>query len=132
MSFAGITFSGPLAVREVLRDRLGDSWELTEPLSVSWNMDSGHRIPDGRIDVPIGFVTDLASIPRFLRSIIPVVGRQNRPAVVHDYCYVRRIGRREDTDRLFLDSMQAVGVSWPKRWVMYLAVRAFGGWAWGT
>lgn len=85
------------------------------------------------IRVPIGFQTDLASVPRVFRSLIPVVGNQNGPAVVHDWLYVHRridgraLGRAE-ADRIFRDLLSAAGVGWTRRTMMYVAVR-LGGWA---
>lgn len=46
--------------------------------------------PDGipiHITVPMGFVTDLASIPRGLWNLFPPHGRYDYAAVVHDYLY---------------------------------------------
>ena len=42
------------------------------------------------VRVPKGFTTDLASIPRAFTWLIPKLGRHLVPAVVHDYCYVKR------------------------------------------
>lgn len=49
---------------------------------------------DGTIVVPIGFVTDFASIPRFLWSIYPPTGRYQRAAVLHDWLYVSHYANR--------------------------------------
>jgi hypothetical protein len=38
------------------------------------------------VTVPTGYVTDLASVPRLFRFIVPVANAKNRrAAVVHDY-----------------------------------------------
>lgn len=85
-----------------------------------------------RIEVPIGFVTDLASIPRLARLIFPVNDLHRPAAVVHDYLYqYQKIGgqwiNRKEADRVFLEAMRCLGVPKRKAWPMYLAVRA-GGW----
>jgi len=95
-------------------------WILLAPYSAIWD--------GGRIDVPQGFQTDLSSIPRIARSIIPQIGDQNGPSVIHDWCYRFRWKTRALSDALFLAGMKVAGVNWLRRKTMYLAVRA-GGWA---
>lgn len=79
------------------------------------------------IAVPEGFLTDLASIPRAVQWLIPVNGKHRRAAILHDYLFVIQDRDRASVDRLFLDAMEADGVSWLTRRTMYAAVRA-GGW----
>ena len=97
------------------------------------------RGPVVDIKVPIGFVTDFASIPRFARIIIPKLGKQNKAAVLHDYLYqhhqltikgLRLTVSRKEADITFLDSMEALGVAKWKRLIMFICVRAFGFLAW--
>jgi len=84
------------------------------------------------IEVPKGFITDFASIPRVVRMFITVNDRHKRPALLHDYLYYRggEIGNlvytRYDADKAFLHFMKDVGVSVWKRHTMYRAVRMFG------
>ena len=91
------------------------------------------------ITVPIGFVTDFASIPRFARMIIPKLGRWNKAAVLHDYLYQNHIVRyknltftvaRKQADLIFLDTMKELGVKKWKRLLMFMSVRLFGWLAW--
>lgn len=77
--------------------------------------------------VPEGFNNDLASIPQIFQNLIPVVGPQNWPSVVHDWCYVNKWRTRKDCDELFLAGLKSVKVGWIKRNAMYSAVR-LGGW----
>lgn len=77
--------------------------------------------------VPAGFVTDFASVPRGLWNILPPFGRYSRAAVLHDWMYHTGIVNRARADRIFLEGMAALGVSWAKRWAMYFGVRV-GGW----
>lgn len=130
--FTGIWFEGRLRIEEAETTTRGDDWVLVEPLAVTWAAGDYPGFPDNRIEVPAGFVNDLSSIPRAFRSIIPVVGLQNKPSVIHDYLYENRLGARDLADRFFLDAMRDVGVNWMRRWTMYWAVRA-GGWvAWNA
>ena len=97
-----------------------------------------------RLKVPAGYVTDLSSIPKVARSVIPVIGRQNGPAVIHDYIYEPSDNDRpegyhqlpgwtkEEADSLFLAAMVAVKVPWWRRNAMWLAVKYGGGHAWRT
>jgi len=72
--------------------------------------------------------TDLASIPQFAQSIIPLVGNHLQAAIVHDFCYRNKVGiSKEDADNMFYDAMRSLGVSWWKAKVMYQAVHLFGG-----
>jgi len=86
------------------------------------------------INVPYGFINDLASIPRILRILIPVNGRHRGAAVIHDWLYKQR-GlipgmrlTRKQCDQIFLEAMAVAEVSRWKRYSMYRGVRAFG-WA---
>ncbi len=80
------------------------------------------------VTVPVGFESDLASIPQFLQSIIPLVGNHLQAAIVHDICYRFRIGvSKKQADEMFYDAMRTLGVGWLKAQTMYQAVRFFGG-----
>ena len=111
-----VTFRDRLVVAEV-----GDGtvWRLEQDLLA---------VVDGEeILVPTGFHTDFSSIPRIVRSIIPVLGRQNKASVLHDALYVTKIRTRAEADRIFLAAMRSSGVPLVKRSIMYVAVR-IGGW----
>lgn len=84
------------------------------------------------VEVPKGFTTDLASVPRIFQSIIPKLGHHIRPAIVHDYCYEGNTDlTRKEADEMFLEGMQKTKVGWLRRNVMWLAVRAGGRGLWG-
>lgn len=112
-------FTSPLEVR-FLRGR---KWELTRGIVYAFEKNDG-------ITVPKGFVTDFASLPRVLWSLIPPTGQHAPAAVLHDYLYKTGRFTRAASDRFFLDAMKASGVSWTRRWMMYRGVRAGGGRAW--
>lgn len=89
--------------------------------------------------VPIGFTTDLASIPRVFRGIFPGHGTYTPAAVVHDYLYHSKgtitlydgtewSYTRKQADEMFLEAMKCCGVGRLSRYTIYAAVRV-GGWA---
>ena len=82
------------------------------------------------INIPKGFVTDLASIPRPFWSFIgpPAGGRYAQSAVVHDFLYTTQEFTRLKTDRLFYEGMEVLGTPRWRRTLMFAAVR-LGGWA---
>jgi len=55
--------------------------------------------------VPAGFVTDFASTPRALWSVIPPTGRYQLAAVVHDFLYWDQGCTREQADAIFRVAM---------------------------
>lgn len=113
---------GPLQV-EILPD--GRRARLLQPFRVRLR-ELGERV----IEVPQGFETDFASVPRFFWRVVPPWGRYSPAAVVHDYLYSTGKVSREEADRAFLTLMQRLGVPAWKRSIMYWAVRWFGGPAW--
>lgn len=78
------------------------------------------------IRVPAGYVTDFASVPRFLWSILPPHGEYAKAAIVHDYLYDTATGTKRWADGVFLEAMEVLGVGRFRRLVMYAAVCAFG------
>lgn len=92
------------------------------------------------VEVPVGFVTDFASIPRILWVLLPPWGKYGKAAVIHDYMYTEhkhsvfsvegvesfvQIDRKQ-ADDIFLQSMEVLGVNVITRYAMYAAVRTFG------
>jgi hypothetical protein len=83
-----------------------------------------------RVTVPAGYITDLASIPRALRSVFDINGPSRKPAVLHDWLYCSQIVSRGTADALFRDALAWAGMGWVHRTAYYLGVR-MGGWvAW--
>lgn len=83
------------------------------------------------ITVPENFATDLASVPKVLWGVMPPFGNHTKAAVLHDYLYGQGVRPRKQCDEIFLEAMESLGVSKTRRYVMYWAVRAFGGKAYG-
>lgn len=130
--FAG-AFDSELAVEDA---GLPTLWRLTRPLI--WTGTQGDTFT-----VPTGFVTDFATIPRFLRGAVEPYGAYTRAAVLHDWLLaelaewtVKQRGfttwrdvpdeppaDSRDCDGIFRRVMEDLGVSWSKRWTMWTAVR---------
>jgi Protein of unknown function (DUF1353) len=120
------TFTPAPLVRD-LED--GVRQQLQEPLA--------HVTADGlwTIVVPAGFITDYASIPQVLHSVLPPRGKGNRANIVHDYLY--RYAPRDPrtgasvtqatADRIKLEGDAILGERWTRRWAMYVGLRV-GGW----
>lgn len=80
------------------------------------------------IVVPVGYVSDGASIPRAFWSVIghPFEGRFVRPALIHDVRCEFHVGTWQETHGQFLDNLAAEGVGTVRRNLMYRAVWLFG------
>jgi hypothetical protein len=84
------------------------------------------------IVVPAGFVTDFASTPRALWSVVPPTGRYQLAAVVHDFLYWDQGCSREQADAIFRVAMSESNVKPVERDLMWRAVRTFGQSAWSA
>jgi hypothetical protein len=92
--------------------------------------------------VPVSFLTDFATVPRFLHWKISPYGAYTRAAVLHDWLLVSLADWQEqveaseggllgsappansrDADGIFRRVMQDLGVPWDTRWTMWAAVR---------
>lgn len=84
----------------------------------------------GIIEVPAGFITDGASIPKFFWSVLSPFGDYFAAAVVHDYLYKKecQLYTRKEADLIFKEAMFNLGVPWYRRDIIYQAVNLFG-WA---
>ena len=84
---------------------------------------------DGEIiEVPAGYRTDFASIPRLFWRVLPPFGRYGKAAVVHDWlCDVRpHICTSAVAAEVFLEGMTVLHVPVIVRMTMWAAVRCFG------
>lgn len=92
-------------------------WVLHETLSFISN-------EYGRIDVPAGFRTDFASVPRAPLLWWLAGGCAEASAVVHDYLHrgLRPDINHEAAAAIFNEAMRAEGVPGWRRWLMYRAV----------
>lgn len=119
-----ITYSAPADLRW-LNDIT--CWRVLTPFIIRWVPAAPYTSIS--FEVPRGFVTDLASLPGFVRAFNPVNGHHLQPAVVHDYVYRNTdLGvTKEEGDRMFYDGMIAMGTPEYRAWYMYRGVKIFGG-----
>ena len=102
---------------------------LAADYRVTWTDGAGNEID---LVVPRGMLTDLASVPPVFRSLVSRVGPWLEAAVVHDFLTIAwRVldGKGTARRRLFADdvmwaAMDAAGVSWWRKRLIYGAVRA--------
>lgn len=87
------------------------------------------------VTVPEGYLTDGASVPRLLWSLIPPWGQYGQAAVVHDLLceylqVVTEAGElsaitRAECDQLFLEAMRVLGVPALRRNTMHAGVSVY-------
>lgn len=106
----------------------GDFYFIRGPIGWKPNGDADPTLE--KVEVPEGFVTDLASIPRILWPILPKDGDYAQPAVIHDYMYWCQQKPKRTADRVFQLGMKELQVSFWKTAIIYLAVSWLGGRAW--
>ena len=114
-------FSGGVIVEQV-----GEWWRIYQPLDFTSR--------DGTtVHVPVGFITDFASIPRIFWNIAPPTSPfYSRASLVHDRLYETHQVPREQADAYFYEAMLLSGSSHALAWTLWSAVRAFGSWAYNT
>ena len=107
-----------------VRDTPDEKWQLISALRYA------SALLDRVIEVPAGFITDLASVPR-----VPVVyslwgDRSHHESVIHDFAYRTHFCSKAQADKMFLEAMAIRGKSWWIRWPMYMAVKLGGRKSW--
>lgn len=84
------------------------------------------------VTVPVGFVSDLTSVPRLLWSALPRQGRYAYAAVIHDYLYWTQDRTRQEADQILLIAMEDSNVDANLARTIHSAVRAAGGAPWNS
>jgi len=118
-------FTGPLTITHLDTD--WREWRIEQPLIYEVGELGSGRV----IEVPAGFITDGASIPRILWALLPTWGRYSRAAVIHDYLGTRLVEGRPHAygqtqkviDGVFLEAMGVCGEKWLVKMALYLSVR---------
>jgi hypothetical protein len=109
-----------------------------------WRLEQSYAYQDGptTIEVPAGFMFDLASIPRIFWGLIAPFELSVAAPLLHDFLYQHRgdpppgtltpprTYTRSEADTLFRTVMEQEGVPGWRRVLGYLAVRLFGFLAW--
>lgn len=104
-----------------LKELKQDWYEVEEDIT--------YNIFGGKLIVPKGFQTDLASIPSAFQNVIPKCGLYNASAILHDYLYSAEsiYGiNKSDSDIIFYEVMLNCGVDIKLAQLMYQAVKIGG------
>lgn len=105
----------PFRGEVVVRQETPVEFRLLEPLSYRGRWDT--------FTVPAGFLTDFASVPRAFVWLLPRYGLYTPAAILHDFLVETATVSRRDPDGLFRRSMRELGVTFPRRWSTWAAVR---------
>lgn len=108
----------------------GDGKWFYTRMPISWIAEDEHAGHYQNIEVPIGFVTDLTSVPKPFWSLLPRDGIYLTAAIVHDYSYWMQKQSREASDKIFDIGMRELNVGVVKRTTIYSAVKIFGKSSW--
>ena len=83
-----------------------------------------------RYIVEAGFLTDLASIPFFLRWLFKKTGKSRKPALFHDHMYASKWKTRKECDDKFKEMLKRRSVNRVATPLYWSGVRV-GGWTRG-
>lgn len=107
-----------------------ERWCCRKPLLVKTTELVWYRDAVTYIEIPAGFKSDLASIPRPLWWVLASPWDIALEALFHDLFYQEQTVKRRVADQTLLSMMEDRSVPWAVRWTVYLGVRV-GGWvAW--
>lgn len=100
----------------------GITWKLQQDLKAV--------ILNHYIKAPKAFVTDFASIPKYLKPFVPSIFIYNQVVVLHDYLYSTHKVDRKTADNILREGLQCLDnySMKSKIWsnLFYYAVRTFG------
>jgi hypothetical protein len=105
-------------------------WFLTR--TIDWQPSGEQAKTLKGIEVPVGFVTDFASIPRAFYSLLSPTGQYTWAAVIHDYLYWVQDRPREQADLVLKHAMEDCKVDAVTIMTVYAGVRAGGSFAWDS
>jgi len=100
----------------------GIRYQLTSPLI--W------KAKTYSIEVPLCFITDLATVPNMIGSYFYNNEAISKAAVLHDYLYATGIFSKPEADRIFVNAMKFLGVNVVVRNVIFSALITLGWPAW--
>ncbi|MEK6443601.1 DUF1353 domain-containing protein [Pseudonocardia sp. T1-2H] len=105
---------------DVSVDRANDRyWRLNKPII--------YKGAEDTFVVPASFLTDFASVPRFVTWLVPITGKYTEAAILHDWlCTVgidTGVVSPVDADGILRRVAAEEGVSWLLRWLIWLGVR---------
>jgi hypothetical protein len=96
----------------------------TKPNSYLWRVAAPYVviIRGCHVEIPVGFLTDLASVPRLFQNVLPSDGKYKECAVVHDFLLSSGRLKRSECDKMFYFAMIDNGITPLTAYVMYKAV----------
>lgn len=109
--------------------RFADAYYFTLD-EISWVPEGDQVERFQKVRVPIGFVTDFASIPRLFWSFLRPDGIYSYAAVIHDYLYWEQPCDRILADEIFKLCMEEFKIDGATVASVYAAVRLGGESAW--
>jgi Protein of unknown function (DUF1353) len=125
----GIHFYQAVHPATVTRFGGDERWYLLhDPIGWKANPPPDYQYPP--VEVPAGFVTDLASVPWYLWNWLPADGSYMHAAIVHDWLYWDQQRTREEADNILKVDMTDLKVSYLKLQAIYQAIRLWGGSSW--
>jgi WD40 repeat protein len=143
--YAGTTKSTPAPADEPTASEWMDQWlKVRAPLGalriarfkdptyvltkeIGWKPNSAEQAAKLKaVQVPQGFVTDFASIPRLFWSSLRPDGDYAYAAVIHDYLYWSQETDRETADEIFRQAMIDFKIPSVTAWAIHKAVRLGG------
>lgn len=112
----------------------GTKWRVTAAFEYRLGVPDSEEL----VHVPVGFITDFASVPRGLWNLLPPTGPYGKAAVIHDWLYQNQViltracggirwADRAEADHILLEGMEVLGVGRWTRYTIYAGVRV-GGW----
>jgi hypothetical protein len=103
-------------------------WYLSR--GIAWSPGPGQSLPS--VSVPVGFVTDFASIPRALWTALPRDGNYVWAAVVHDYLYWYQTTTKDIADDVLKAAMVDFKIPAAQRIAIYQGVHLGGRSSWNS
>ena len=108
--------------RPVLKPYSKDRFELVEPYSVTMPIFKSELVEEITVEVPKGYKTNGANVPRIFWSIFPPNSPEYLSAVLaHDYLYDK--GFYKLADETLKEMMSELGVAKWKIYCFYMACR---------
>lgn len=120
----------PLTITVDDEDPWGRLFVVTHPITYSFS-----ELFDWSLTVPLGFKTDLASLPPVTRHTLWLFGQQhnvNSAALAHDYLYAVHGCSRAAADAIFYQELRESGVPRWQAKILHSSVKAFGWRAYNT
>jgi hypothetical protein len=139
----GEVYADPVAAEKWLSILMNKSQATNTPLllgrfadrmyflskQISWSPEPGQN-GYKKVQVPIGFVTDFASIPRVFWTVLPPDGTYTYAAIIHDYLYWDQSVSKKDADMIMKFVMEEFKVDAASAATIYRAVDLMGQSAW--